>query len=149
MNDLVEFLLSCIAEDEQVAKAAITAPHGTGRWQGDRVVLDDGWVAAGLADRHGAIAFEVDDWGDAQTHVLHWDPWHVLAECDAKRKRVELHEGDHECPSEDSNCGWWQPGTPVWPIGDERETVAPYCPTLRLEALPYADRTGYRQEWRP
>lgn len=25
----------------------------------------------------------------------------------------------------------------------------PPCPTLRSLALPYADREGYRQEWRP
>lgn len=60
----------------------------------------------------------------------------VLAECEAKRRIVALHE--------------------QWP-GDEdlgpecRECVAidlP-CPTLRLLALPYADHPDYRDGWRP
>jgi hypothetical protein len=30
-----------------------------------------------------------------------------------------------------------------------RHDLSAPCPTLRLLALPYADRPGYRDEWRP
>lgn len=57
----------------------------------------------------------------------------VLAEIETKRRILDAHAGEHECPSEDDNCGWW--------------VVA--CPTVQLLALPYADREGYDEKWRP
>lgn len=59
----------------------------------------------------------------------------MLAECEAKRQIISVHRGSHECPSDDSDCGWWAP--------------ADVCPTLRLLALPYASHPDYREEWRP
>ena len=59
-----------------------------------------------------------------------------LAEVDAKRSIAGLHMPiDGLCPE----CRYRRPNTPA---------PAP-CPTLRLLALPYADRPGYRAEWRP
>ena len=69
------------------------------------------------------------------------------AECDAKRRIVELHavtvtqewvnptdgpayyEDDHTC----AICGW----------------VPDACDTVKLLTLPYADHPDYRQEWKP
>jgi hypothetical protein len=68
-------------------------------------------------------------------------PARVLREVEAKRRIIELHPlvtytdeepgyrqilNDHTCPGRQAPCT-----------------------TLRLLALPYADRPGYRQEWRP
>lgn len=69
-------------------------------------------------------------------HIAEWDPQRVLAEVEAKRRIVDLHEGEHACSTYDrdgniDNCTW----------------VIGYCSTLRLLALPYADRAGYRKEW--
>lgn len=61
-------------------------------------------------------------------HIARWDPARVLAECEAKRHLVafvgDLAEGD-----------------PVHGLTAKE--------ALRLLAVPYADREGYRPEWRP
>lgn len=74
-----------------------------------------------------------------------------LAECDSKRRLVEAHKpagktslGDDDNPeSWRQYCGTCGSGEPYeypvwWP-----------CDTLKLLALPYSDRPGYRQEWAP
>lgn len=63
----------------------------------------------------------------------------ALAEVDAKRRIVALHDSDHECSVYDhhgdvDNCSW---------------VIGGGCSTVKLLALPYADRPGYRDEWRP
>lgn len=58
-------------------------------------------------------------------------PARVLREVQAKRRRITLHEDVHDCPGID--WGSHEAGDP--------------CPTLRLEALPFDDRPGYRSEW--
>ena len=65
------------------------------------------------ADRHG--------WGSY--------PARVLAECDAKRRIVELADRDDN-----------------WRYGMHSEAIGE---VLRLLALPYADHPDYREEWRP
>jgi hypothetical protein len=83
------------------------------------------WYAA---ERGGPIRTQEDR--DA-AHVEAWEPARVLREIDAKRRLLALHtEGASELFC--AHC--------------EHE---PPCPTLRLLALPYANRPGYREEWRP
>jgi hypothetical protein len=62
----------------------------------------------------------------------------VLRELGAKRQMVKLHErlpAGAFCVTCDAPSG-----VPGRDHG---------CTTLRLLALPYADRPGYRDEWRP
>jgi len=62
-----------------------------------------------------------------------WPPERVLAEVEAKRRMLDLHQstaGQHP-----DFCGH-----------DMHELP---CPTVRLLALPYAGHEGYREEWRP
>ena len=63
----------------------------------------------------------------------------MLAEVAAKRRIVDLHADDHECPVADPELD----GDAVTGIytGD--------CPTLRLLFLPYADHPDYQPEWAP
>jgi hypothetical protein len=69
------------------------------------------------------------DWSN-----LGYDPARVLAECEAKRRILDLHRSGEVC---DPCSGWL--GTD--PAAD--------CPTLRLLALPYADHPDYRAaEWK-
>jgi hypothetical protein len=64
----------------------------------------------------------------------------VLAEIDAKRRIIDLHDSDgaHTCAAVDDAWG-------------QVDTYVRNCPTLRLMAVPYAKagREGYREEWRP
>lgn len=66
-----------------------------------------------------------------------WSPARVLREIDAKRQVLALHHRAQPkwCAACDIPAGF--PGPPDG------------CATLRLLALPYADRPGYREEWRP
>lgn len=86
-------------------------------------------------------------------HIVNWDPARVLAEVEAKRRILDLHEPR---PSGSINrsgptqCGYCAD------LCHSRSGLgcdspdAPYpCDTVRLLALPYADQDGYREEWRP
>jgi hypothetical protein len=66
---------------------------------------------------------------DAHLFETGWGPARVLAEVDAKRRILDL----------------MMPGRPVYPGAYGQA----YRDVLRLLALPYADRDGYRDEWRP
>ncbi|WP_406365238.1 DUF6221 family protein [Streptomyces sp. NBC_00645] len=73
------------------------------------------------------------DWSVRQ-YIAEHDPARVLREIDAKRRILAEHALN----------GW------VCDTCDNGEVDQTFpCPTLRLLALPYADRPGYREEWRP
>lgn len=121
-DDLASWLLEQIAEDERVARASY--PYA--RW----------WVD-GPAERSGE--WWVYDAGakckrreDAE-HIAAHDPARVLAECEAQRRIVELHRIDID----------------ICDACDKLVNPAIGCETLRLLALPYADRDGYKDDWRP
>ena len=62
-------------------------------------------------------------------HGYLWvQPARVLAECEAKRRIVELVGG----------------GSSIHRPGDCQD-----CDVMRLLALPYADHPDYREEWKP
>ena len=143
---LADWLLVQIAEDERRARAAgnvkfwkddigrswIESPHG-------RVDLDEGSMPLTVAM--------------LMNHVVMHLPARVLAECESKRLIVEEHT----------------PKPPLWEVdycprcrSDEEIDVGSYdqvhmvpdsvefpCSTLRALAVPYADRPGFREEWRP
>lgn len=121
MTDLVEFLLARLAEDEAVARVALA---------GDDGVRDaPHFLGPNLVE-----------------YLAHYDPARVLAEVEAKRQIVELHEPDaeHNC----SECGTGVinsgPGDP----GDFNPTPWP-CQTLRLMASVDADHENYDPSWAP
>lgn len=64
------------------------------------------------------------------------------AECDAKRQIIALHRPEHAKDWTSCNVchsGWSSELDPAdWP-----------CDTIKLMALPMADRRGYREEWAP
>jgi hypothetical protein len=68
------------------------------------------------------------------------DPARVLAECEAKRRIVELHDRGHECSQYDHH-GEVDSCTYAHDFDD--------CSTLRLLALPYASHPDYQTEWKP
>ena len=133
-NDLAEWLLERIAEDEEVARAAAEQAQ---RWRGKPPVAD--WSVV-LRDYGGIEVWEAGgDEGDGidsiTEHMERWDPARALAECEAKRRIVEKH-----------SFGWVEHGAYRTCIEDNYEWP---CHTLRLLALPYADRDGYDPAWRP
>jgi hypothetical protein len=146
--ELVEFLLARIGEDEAVARGATAGPW---RWD-ENYKGTDGKDDADLAltNDEGAEVVGAYNWhccdfrisptvepADAE-HIARWDPARVLAECEAKRRIVELHTesepGSHECPGRYSTFSIAE--------GDP-------CPTVLLLALPYASHPDYDPAWNP
>ncbi|MEU9789094.1 DUF6221 family protein [Streptomyces sparsogenes] len=141
-DDLVAFLRARLDEDERIARA-VRVPHdwhqGPGdddpEWVGDEMVLmwppefhtpyeqDKHW--RGLTVEGPELA----------AHIAAHDPARVLRDIDARRSIVEdLAEA----------LRWGERKGPDYQDGMEA------CErTLKRLALPYADRPGYRAEWRP
>jgi hypothetical protein len=133
MDDLVQWLSAQLDEDERIARRA-----------GDsfRQIGETGVIVATEGDRAEECASA--NWAGVAEHIVTHDPARVLREIDAKRKLVNLHR-PIRAPQPDgitnldcSTCGGEDKLSPSWP-----------CPTLRLLALPYADREGYQEGWRP
>lgn len=163
-STLVEWLSAQLDADEQVARKATSGPW---EWQGDWSAHDvdvellrpdpsvEPWQQRRVIYAHGehTTGF-VDVTQQDAAHIARWDPARVLAEVEAKRAMLALHERHvQRLPFADllsptgqrlyseyavtcSVCGW----------ASSDPTSA--CETLRLLALPYADRAGYREEWK-
>ncbi|GAA4687922.1 DUF6221 family protein [Streptomyces youssoufiensis] len=138
MDDLVRWLGEQLDEDEAAARAA-----GGTAWHWEHSVgdmCDDRTCPYGELTTDEAVIMQVHGFDVRQDdrqvadHVARHDPARVLREIDAKRRILAEHAlNGWVCTTCDNG---------------EVEQVFP-CPTLRLLALPYADRPGYREEWRP
>jgi len=133
-DDLITFLRTQLDEDERVARAAW---WGNG-WRAT-VGSDEVWTGE---SKPGHTPIPIGRMWDPPTaqFIAANDPTRVLAEVQAKRRILELHEGAHECSTYDytgdiDNCTWVE--------GEDS------CSTVRLLALSYADRPGYDESWRP
>ena len=119
--DLVVWLGQQLDEDQREAEEALRRTTTTRRWIGGQWVED---------------TVQPPEWRRSV-----WDPARVLREIAAKRRRIALHAGPHECSSYDeisreiNSCQW---------VGEGEA-----CTTLRLEAEPYDERPGFKEEWRP
>lgn len=141
---LVEFILARLDEDERVALAATPSP-----WRIDprdpNVILEpfpiDSVGMAGDRQRNlftGQISNRRGQSVSDARHIARHDPARVLAEVTAKRAIVELHEPYASESHGGAACWVCGPGGFPWP-----------CTTLRLLALPFADHSDYREEWKP
>jgi hypothetical protein len=74
--------------------------------------------------------------GAGAEHIARWDPARVLAEVEAKRRILDEHDPS---PTTKTCCPTCR---------DYDEPIQAPCPTVRLLAQPYADRPGWREEWR-
>lgn len=153
MSGLVEWLKAQLDADEQLAKAAADDGRGYGiaydepvHWlNSDSSVHTDGGSGAAIAV--GGYGCGV---GDAVAdHMARWDPQGVLDDIAAKRRQIGNHKADDKgcCRT----CAHW---TSDWVDGFKvdrlaYEGVTAPCLTLRLLALPYADRPGYDESWKP
>ncbi len=132
MAELAEFLLARIAEDETAARTV----YSPGTWRSGTT-----YTAFVSVEAHSWTVVSDLERGDADFIARH-DPARVLAECEAKRRIVELHPKILEAyPDPKAYCcsacsaGGEYPGG--WP-----------CATLCALTLPYADHPDYRDEWR-
>lgn len=102
--------------------------------------MDDlvSWLRAQLDDDE-RVAREAAGHVDPEQceHIARWDPTRVLAEIDAKRRIMDGLDIDINGEA-----------SPWRGCGDDCEFKAIYW-AVQVLALPYADRAGYREEWRP
>jgi hypothetical protein len=124
--NLDQFLLARIAEDKRIATDAALA---SGREQ---------WTVADLP--HSEPPHD-----QPAEHVSRHDPARVLAECDAKRRLVQACRDSRP---DLRFLGARPPGLADFPLSpsDQHQLAAVI---LALLALPYADHSEYRKEWRP
>ncbi|MEV7793397.1 DUF6221 family protein [Streptomyces sp. NPDC087512] len=129
MDDLVGWLGRQLDEDERLAKAAAPGP-----WH----AREDG-VAAGDG-RHWPVAYTDSRLGSADCeHIAAWDPARVLREVDAKREVLAFVERRLRESTERDFL-----------VRDPAKTILfAVDPVIRYLAMAYADRPGYREEWRP
>jgi hypothetical protein len=132
MDDLVQWLRVQLDEDERIARAATAGPWSR---MGQRV-LDPSppsdRLGVGMAVGHAAASADFNETAD---HIAVWDPARVLREIDAKRQLLDRYE-ELRAASKEQGL-----------IGDVTEEYQDFL--LRLLALPYADKPGYREEWAP
>jgi len=141
MDELVRWLGQQYDKDERIARAACwdeqsdvwTARPPQDRYERYVVVdyLDDGVVV---------VTPENADADGVGQHIAEHDPARVLREIDAKRQLIALHQEVEDPEEMQDYCATCEVtgNYPYYP-----------CATLRLLALPYADRPGYRDDWRP
>lgn len=117
---LAAWLLKQIAADEAVARAATEGPWRRGMTRSGFVSVEGPpWTIAGNLAENDA------------THIARQSPAHVLAVCEAHRHIVQACEPIY--------------GTDGWEYDDAPELA---WTTLRALAAIYADRGGFREEWR-
>jgi hypothetical protein len=167
MTDLVAWLRQQLDEDERVALRARQTPRTdwqvtqkSGTLTIDTDVESQGWKFGG-----GSGMWQCDDseddcdryrsWAWAESaHIARHDPARVLAEVEAKRAILELHDGEHDCrelitgvyPHDWPSAASWGSAGEAWRHASSDHFEGP-CPTLRLLAEPYAGRPGWREEW--
>lgn len=149
MTGLVEWLRAQVTEDEDAARAAaryVSDSRGDGmRWTaGEESVLEEGTGSSVAVGPWGCL-------GDAGPHIAAWDPSRVLAECAAKRAILAEHPPRVIPPRPDVD----RHGITVCDcctrrieFGTQLAVVPWPCPTVLAVAQPYADRPGWREEWR-
>ncbi|MFD8545696.1 DUF6221 family protein [Streptomyces sp. NPDC059649] len=125
MDELVRWLGEQLARDREIACEAK-------RVIGDDWVVDEGEYGFVLSDGDTVAYFEDVGGGTAMSraaavHAAEHDPARVLREIDAKRRMLGRINSHAAVMGQDEVHG----------------------DLLRLLALPYADRPGYREEWRP
>jgi len=154
MSDIVEFLLARVAEDEADARAA----DGSRWFHQDKLVSfealgpDGDWVDV-------SAPISVDTRANGH-HIARWSPARVLAECEAKRRIIALHEEwpvliqtepTIEEASDLGNFAYRASQQIAW--ATNREYVARFgteAPTTRVLlalALPYAQHPSFDPRW--
>jgi hypothetical protein len=134
-DGLVEWLRAQLDEDERLAREALHADAvQPGTWTTEHHNSEHHnepnrcHIAEDRSGHYWTVASEV--FIPNAEHIANFDPARVLAEVESKRLILEL--------CEQSIIGFVDSG--------ERELGVD---TLRLLALPYQDRPGYLEQWRP
>lgn len=136
-DELVGWLRQQLDEDEQVARIVSDGGYDPQTWRagpdgpghvgvlifGDDHMIGDPPDAIEEAD--GPLAVVLGGRAEHR-HIARWDPARVVAEVEAKRERLDWIEGQLRDDPADETAQW----------------------LAKVEGKPYADRPGWREEWR-
>lgn len=124
MDDLAQWLGEQLEEDERIARRA-----------GDsfRQIGETGVIVATEGDRAEECA--TANWAGIAEHIVEHDPARVLREIDAKRQALAHYERIQQHTKQDVDAYVLAQGAVSMQI--------------QIMATAYADRPGYREEWRP
>lgn len=155
MTEIRTFLAARYAEDRQIASDAGATRNGTiATWHVDcdhpDICPDD--CRARRIEGDDADDFTIYDEGGHDEHqarhIARHDPRRVLAEVEAKQRRLRRHQaettkfydrhGDLATFTACEICGNGGTTDDAWP-----------CDELRDDAAPYADHVEYQGRWRP
>ena len=128
--NITEFLEARIADDEELANAALVGMHGK---------HETAWDYAGYV-----LGAERDSTPKQDEFITSWWPARVLAECAAKRAILAEHAIDLDMrdPYCDTCAEWWK-----CEVGEGPPMVKYPCPTIRALTAVYKDHPDYQQEW--
>jgi hypothetical protein len=123
---ITDWLHAQLDEDDRIARAA-QRQRGGGQWtaraDANEIVAVEG-IPARASEPIPVVLHPDED--ETAVHVAEHDPARVLREIDAKRRIVDRYAW---------LCEHGDTGGAAW--------------VLPLLALPYADRPGYKEAWRP
>ncbi|MFI1562170.1 DUF6221 family protein [Streptomyces sp. NPDC020490] len=153
MDELVRWFGEQLDEDERIARVAATLAVptlGAMNWRSVEGPSDAGgtyWCITTTPPNDTAPVVELVGSGMSgggvheeavARHIAAHDPARVLREIDAKRAVLALHTQSIR----DDGCQ-------VCDVPGGRRLRPDACTTVRLLAVVYADRPGYRETWRP
>jgi hypothetical protein len=144
-SDLHAFVTARLDEDERVAREAIAENDGEADWQIKQPDPDEpSWRTPRLLWLNVMDSCDPESMPPAMAeHIALHDPERVLRRVAADRRILDLHRSVQK-RSTGSDGGF------IEDCQTCEHFPAQYpCATIRLLALPYADRPGYREEWRP
>jgi len=130
-SDLTSWLRAQLDEDEQLAREASPSPWTFHEQSGRGEVWADITAADGSAvcdTESGALGPPLE----TARHLFRWQPARILAEVEAKRRILDWLDAAEDWMFDKAYGGQ--------PDGDN---------VRKLLALPYADRPGYDETWRP
>ncbi|WP_320784164.1 DUF6221 family protein [Streptomyces sp. CRN 30] len=150
MDELVRWLGEQFDEDERSTRAATPGP-----WR--RSGFGNYGPAVTFGRTYTGIETEDSEQGRADAdHIAEHDPVRVLREIDAKRQILSLYvtaANDRETlrvrMREVVNTNHEEFGRLHQQESELIETARRLKPVVHLLGVPYADRPGYREEWRP
>lgn len=160
MDDLTQWLSEQLDEDERIARAASHVLRDGAHWS-----LDE-WhgreqphslIAQGTAEQPVALGhFTADPVPTEQAlHIAAHDPARVLREIDSKRRIIDAYETtvlaveDLRATRERLSVKGQDTLMTDLDLESAVHKRDALQGVLRLLALPYEDRPGYREEWRP
>ncbi len=161
MDDLVQWLRAQLDADEAAAEACLPLHLRVGRFRGAQIprwrITKSG---TGIIDEDGGTLRAQQIFPAEADHVIRHDPARVLRDIDAKRRLLaEVLSEPHFMSVDDhwNTCPAIvdEDGVPV--CLDESRAPGPcdcgrdarVARRLRLFVLPFADRPGFQEAWRP